>query len=48
MSENWKNLAEKSGTSIWKIVIDYVDNSLKLAEENYRSRSLVLEENPTA
>jgi hypothetical protein len=43
--ENWKNLAEKSGTSISKFVIEHVENSLGLADEDFRSRSLVLEEN---
>jgi hypothetical protein len=45
MSENWKNLAEKSGTSISKLVIEHVENSIRLADEDYRSRSLVIEEN---
>jgi hypothetical protein len=45
MSENWKNLADKSDTSISKFVIEHVENSLGLADEDYRSRSLVLEEN---
>lgn len=45
MSENWKNLAERSGTSISKFVIEHVENSLALEDDDYRSRSLVLEEN---
>jgi len=45
MSENWKSLAQKSGSSISKFVIEQVENSLGLAEDDYRSRSNVLEEN---
>lgn len=45
MAENWKKLAEKSGTSISKMVIEHVENSLNLAEDDYRSRSIILEEN---
>lgn len=45
MAENWKKLAEKSGTSISKFVIEQVENSLGLAEDDFRSRSIILEEN---
>ncbi|MBD3173448.1 hypothetical protein GF326_13375 [Candidatus Bathyarchaeota archaeon] len=45
MSENWKTLAQESGTSISKFVIEHVENSLRQAEDDYRSRSNVLEEN---
>ena len=45
MAENWKALAEISGSSISKFVIEHVENSLGLAEDDYRSRSMVLEEN---
>ena len=45
MTDNWKTLAEKSGTSISKFVIEHVENSLGSAEDDYRSRTIVLEEN---
>ena len=45
MAETWKTLAQKSGTSISKFVIEHVANSLGLAEDDYKSRSNVLEEN---
>ena len=45
MAETWKTLAKKSGTSISKFVIEHVANSLGLAEDDYKSRSNVLEEN---
>ena len=45
MAENWKNKAQKAGTSISKFVIEHVENSLGLTENDYRSRSIVLEEN---
>ena len=45
MAETWKTLAHKSGTSISKFVTEHVENSLGLAENDYRSRSNVLEEN---
>jgi hypothetical protein len=45
MAENWKKLADRSGSSISKFVIEHVENSLGLAKDDYRSRSIVLEEN---
>ena len=45
MASNWKKRAETSSTSISKFVIEHVENSLRLAEDDYRSRSTVLEEN---
>ena len=45
MANNWKKRAETSSTSISKFVIEHVENSLGLAEDDYRSRSIVLEEN---
>ena len=45
MAENWKTKAKESGASISKFVIEHVENSLGLAEDDYRSRSIVLEEN---
>ena len=45
MAETWKKLAKTSGTSISKYVIEHVENSLGLAENDYRSKSNVLEEN---
>ena len=45
MADNWKKLAEDSGSSISKFVIEHVENSLGLAEDDYRSRLIVLEEN---
>ena len=45
MANNWKKCAEKSSTSISKFVIEHVENSLGLAEDDYRSRTIVLEEN---
>ena len=45
MAETWKTLAQKSGTSISKFVIEHVENSLGLAEDDYKSRSNILEEN---
>ena len=45
MAENWKNRAQKSGASISKFVIEHVENSLGLVEDDYRSRSIVIEEN---
>ena len=45
MTDNWKKLAEKSGTSISKFVIEHVENSLGVAEDDYKSRSNILEEN---
>ena len=45
MAENWKNKAQEAGTSISKFVIEHVENSLGLTEDDYRSRSIVLEEN---
>ena len=45
MAENWKKRAEKSSTSISKFVIEHVENSLGSAEDDYRSRTIVIEEN---
>jgi len=45
MAETWKKLSQDSSTSISKFVIEHVENSLGLAENDYRSRSNVLEEN---
>ena len=45
MAENWKKLAQESGTSISKYVIEHVENSLEKAENDFRSRSNILEEN---
>lgn len=45
MAETWKKLAKKSGTSISKFVSEHVENSLGLIEDDYRSKSNVLEEN---
>ncbi len=45
MADNWKKRAEESGASISKFVIEHVENSLGLADDDYRSRSIVLEEN---
>ena len=45
MASNWKKRAEKSSTSISKFVIEHVENSLGSAEDDYRSRTIVLEEN---
>ena len=45
MADNWKSLADQSGSSISKFVIEHVENSLGLAEDDYRSRSIVIEEN---
>jgi len=45
MAENWKNLASESGSSISKFVIEHVENSLGLSEDDFRSRSIVIEEN---
>ncbi len=45
MSEKWKRVAEKSGESISKFVIEHVENSLNKDEEGFSSRSALLEEN---
>ena len=45
MAQKWKQLADQSGTSISKFVIEHVENSLGLPEKDYRTRSLILEEN---
>jgi len=46
MSERWKTQADKSGTSISKFVIEHVENSLNMEqEEGYSSRSVIIEEN---
>ena len=40
MTERWKQLAEKQGTSISKFVAEHVENSLRQEQEpGYRSRS---------
>jgi hypothetical protein len=46
MSERWKAQANKSNTSISKFVIEHVENSLNMEqEEGYSSRSVIIEEN---
>ena len=45
MTDNWKTLAAKSGTSISKFVIEHVENSLGVVDDDYKSRSNILEEN---
>jgi hypothetical protein len=46
MVKKWKGLAEKSGASISKFVIEHVDNSLEQEEnkEGYTSRAELLEQ----
>ncbi|MCX6670449.1 MAG: hypothetical protein NTX92_00820, partial [Euryarchaeota archaeon] len=43
---NWKNLAEKSGSSISKFVIEHVENSLRQEgnKEGYTSRAELLDQ----
>ena len=45
ISEKWKRIAEESGESISKFVIEHVENSLNKEEEGFSSRSSLLEEN---
>jgi hypothetical protein len=45
MAASWKGLAEASGTSISKFVMEHVENSLGLEDEGYSSRSALIEEN---
>jgi hypothetical protein len=46
MTLNWKNLAEKSGSSISKFVIEHVENSLRQEgnKEGYTSRAELLDQ----
>ena len=45
MATRWKRLAEASGTSISKFVMQHVENSLGREDEGYSSRSTIIEEN---
>ena len=45
IAKNWKKLAEKSGTSISKFVIEHVENSINLTEDDLRTKSKIIEEN---
>ena len=45
MAENWKNRATQADTSISKFVIEHVENSLGQTDQDYRTRTSVLEEN---
>ena len=45
MADQWKNLAEKSGLSISKFVVEHVENSLKSTNQNYTSRLNLINEN---
>lgn len=45
MATRWKGLAEDSGTSISKFVMEHVENSLGREDEGYSSRSALIEEN---
>ena len=45
MAERWKGLAQESGTSISKFVIEHVENSLSVNEGGYASRDSLLDEN---
>jgi hypothetical protein len=44
MSEKWKKVAEESGESISKFVIEHVENSLNRDVEGFASRTSLLEE----
>ena len=46
MSTRWKKAAEASGTSVSKFVIEHVENSLGMEEEEgFQSRSVIIDEN---
>ena len=45
MAARWKGLAEASGASISKYVMEHVENSLGREDEGYSSRSALIEEN---
>lgn len=45
MSEKWKKIADKHGTSVSKLVIEHVENSINLTERDLRSKSKIIDEN---
>ncbi|MGD0805152.1 MAG: hypothetical protein ABSA11_13890 [Candidatus Bathyarchaeia archaeon] len=48
LTDKWKTLSSEAGVPISKFVIDHVQNSLSLEQdENYNSRTKLIEENTT-
>lgn len=45
MSDHWKALAKTAGTSISKLVIEHVENSLRLEDSDYETRVDIIQEN---
>jgi hypothetical protein len=45
MAARWKGLAEASGTSNSKFVMEHVENSLGMEEEGFSSRAVIIDEN---
>ena len=47
MAEKWKKTASKASTSISKFVIEHVENSINLTEDDLRTKSKIInEKNP--
>jgi hypothetical protein len=45
MAQRWKEQAERAGASISKFVIEHTENSLKLTDDDYRTRTNIIEDN---
>ncbi len=45
MTKRWKTIAEKHGTSVSKLVIEHVENSLNMTEQDLRTKANIINEN---
>lgn len=45
MSKKWKQIADNHGISVSKLVIEHVENSINMTEDDLRTKSKIIKEN---